>query len=181
LVRASYSFQGLSMSNFTSSKIGRLQIKVLRNSQSEQAGFTIVELLTVVCLIGILSVLALTGFSVYRQKAAYAVASSSYKSARNALEASTADTTNLPGAVAAVVIADPGPVTVAGARDIMIGMQIPKNLKMRVSYDPNCLDATCIEAFMSSRHCLGREYLYWFRRGDGVESLVENVAGAGCP
>ncbi len=147
----------------------------------KEAGFTLIELLTVIGTIAVLCVLALSAFSVYRHKAAYAVAISSYKSARNALEASISDTTNLPNAVMpAVTISDPGPVNGA-SRPIMPGMQMPKNLKMQVAYDPDCFDASCNEAFISSRHCLGREYLYWFRRGDGVESLVENIAGAGCP
>lgn len=153
-----------------------------RLNARKQAGFTLIELLTVIATIGVLSILAMSGFSVYRHKAAYAVATSTYKSARNALEASISDTNNLPAAVApAVTLNTAGPVTVARAKDVMIGMQLPKNLKMLVSYDPTCIDGTCIEAFLSARHCLGKEYLYWFRRGDGIESLVENIAGAGCP
>jgi prepilin-type N-terminal cleavage/methylation domain-containing protein len=153
-----------------------------RNDGSRgELGFTLIELLTVIATIGVLVSLALTGFSVYRASAAYAVATSTYKSARNALEAAVSDPSSLPGAVALTRVTAPGPITAAPASSIMPGMQMPKNMKLQISYDPACEDATCIEAFLSTRHCLGKEYLYWFRRGDGVESLIENVSGAGCP
>ena len=146
------------------------------------SGFTLIELLTVIATLGVLVSLAITGFSVYRASAAYAVANSTYKSARNALEASVSDPSNLPSAVLpAVPLTVAGPITASPVKDVMIGMQLPKNMKLQVSYDPSCQDSSCIEAFLSSRQCMGREYLYWFRRGDGVESLVENVGGAGCP
>ena len=145
------------------------------------SGFTLIELLTVVGIIGILASLALTSFSVYRASAAYAVANSTYRSARNALEAALSDPNNLPGAVASTSITAPGPVTIAGANTLMPGMQLPKNIKVVVAYDPSCQDASCTESFLSARHCMGKQYLYWFRRGDGVESLVEKISGAGCP
>lgn len=146
-----------------------------------ECGFTLIELLTVIATIGVLVSLALTGFSVYRASAAYAVATSTYKSARNALEAAISDPNNLPGAVSPTVrVSDQGPVGGA-ARTVMPGMQMPKNMVMQVQYDPTCVDASCNEAYLSTRHCIGKEYLYWFRRGDGVEMLVEHVGGAGCP
>jgi prepilin-type N-terminal cleavage/methylation domain-containing protein len=159
--------------------------KNVRNGKcvfAKDNGFTLIELLTVIAVIGVLVSLALTGFSLYRASAAYSVAVSTYKSARNALEASVSDPSNLPGLVSPVVpIVNPGPVTASPVKDIMVGMQLPKNMKLSVSYDPGCQDNSCIEAFLSARHCKGKEYMYWFRRGDGVESLVENVSGAGCP
>lgn len=166
-------------------KVQMIVSKNVRSSESfsrEESGFTLIELLTVIATIGVLVSLALTGFSLYRASAAYSVAVSTYKSARNALEASVADTDNLPAAVSpAAGISVPGPVTASPVKDVMIGMQLPKNMKVQVSYDPDCQDSSCNESFLSARHCLGKEYVYWFRRGDGVESLVENVGGAGCP
>ena len=152
------------------------------NRCAMESGFTLIELLTVVALIGILASLAITGFTVYRSSAAYAVATTTYKSARNALEAAVSDPSNLPAAVSPMVaVSSPGIITASPVKGVMPGMSVPKNMKIQVSYDPTCQDASCNEAFLSARHCMGKQYLYWFRRGDGVESLVENVAGSGCP
>ena len=98
------------------------------------------------------------------------------------MKVAVSDPGKLPAAVVpAQTIKIPGPVTAAPAKALMPGMHLPKNITVIISYDPACQDSSCIESFLSARHCQGKQYVYWFRRGDGLEQLVENVAGAGCP
>jgi type IV pilus assembly protein PilA len=57
------------------------------NRKKNQKGFTLVELLIVIAIIGILAAIAIPQFSSYRQKAYMAVAKSDAKNAYTALQA----------------------------------------------------------------------------------------------
>jgi len=143
-------------------------------------GFTLIELLTIIAIIGVLAAISLSGFSIYRASAAYAVASASMHDARNALEAALADQNSLPPAVPLTEQSVAGPISDPQGRMVLPGMQVPKNLMFRYSYDPSCVDPGCVEAFFQTNHCYGVEYPRFVRFGDGLEILLEHVSGAGC-
>jgi len=145
----------------------------------EESGFSLIELLTVIGTIGILAAIMTSGFSVYRASAAYAVASSAFHSARNALEVSLSDADNLPSPVGLETTSGPGGVA-APLRGILPGMQLPKQTKISMSYDPACITDSCTESQITVKHCQAREYVTWSRFGDGVEMLLQHVSGAGC-
>ena len=145
-----------------------------------ESGFTLIEMLVVMALIGILSALGITSFHYYQASAAYASAETTLHNARNAAEAGTSDPDNLPLGVPLTVQKTQG--AVAGiAGDYLPGMMIPKSTSFRVSYDPACIDNTCTAEFIQVNHCSAREYTSWTRRGDGVEVTLRNISGAGCP
>ncbi len=145
-------------------------------------GFTLIELLTVIALIGILASLSISGFHLYKASAAYAVAAQTLHDARNALEASIVDQDNLPPPVPLSEQVAQGVVTDPLGKQILLGLQVPKNMKIRYAYDPDCVDSSCpYEAYLQANHCYGNEYSRWVRFGDGVEVVLEHVAGAGCP
>lgn len=150
-----------------------------RAERSEESGFTLIELLTVIATIGVLASIMLSGFSLYRASAAYAVATSTLQSARNAVEASMSVPDTLPAAVGFTELDAQGAVPVA-LRDLMPGMQMPKDVKLSISYDPACFDPACTETILSARHCKGMEYITWQRFGDGLEIMLEHIDGAGC-
>lgn len=149
--------------------------------QSER-GFTLIELLTVIAIIGVLASLSMSGFSLYKASAAYAVASQTLHGARNALEAALSDPDNPPAAVELDSQEAPGPIADPVARRLLLGMQLPRNVKLSYGYDPTCLDSACAyESYLQANHCSGKEFVRWIRFGDGVEIMLDHVRGDGCP
>ena len=146
-----------------------------------ERGFTLIELLTVIAIIGILASLMLSGFSVYRASAAYAVATDTLRSARNAVEAALTDQNHLPPAVGLTSQTTQGPIADPVGRQVLVGMQVPRNMGLYYSYDPSCVDPACVETSLEARHCLGKEFTRMVRFGDGIEVLLEHVSGLGCP
>ncbi len=145
-----------------------------------ERGFTLIELLTIIGIISVLSLLGLSSFKVYRADAAYSVAESTMRNARNAVEASVNNVDNPPGAVSLVVQRAQGPISDPSARAFLPAMQVPKNVKFQVSYDPSCVSGACQSEFMEVSHCFSNEYTRWIRFGDGVDLLLEHVDGGGC-
>lgn len=143
-------------------------------------GFTLIEMLVVVGILGVLAHLALTSLYVYRSKAAYSTLQITMKNTRNAAEASLIDPEHQPPAVALVSQNVPGPLSDPAAAAFLPGMQIPKNIKFQVSYDPACDDGGCVASFVEIKHCSGKEYMQWLRFGDGMDMPLEPIAGDGC-
>ena len=147
-----------------------------------QRAFTALELLAFFAIVCLLISLTISGLALYRSQAAYSVAQATLKSACSAIKSATSDPGNLHLAVSpAQTVRTSGFVKAAPAQALFSGVQLPKSIALQISYNPACQDSSCIETFLSVRHCRGRQYLYWFRRGDGLEQLVERVKGQGCP
>jgi prepilin-type N-terminal cleavage/methylation domain-containing protein len=147
----------------------------------KEAGFTLIELMTVVVTIGALAGMAVMSFKDYRAKAAYGVAEQTLNDARTALEAALSE----PDAVFAFTLANvaqstPGAFTDPNANDLFPGFRLPKDVKVTVYHDPTCLDSTCLSKAVEVRHCTGIDYVDWQRFGDGVEIKLEHIAGSGC-
>lgn len=149
------------------------------SARPREAGFTLIELLVVFIVIGVLAATSIASFGVYRAKAAYASAEETMSFARRTVEASLTRDVQ-PAAVALYAQTSPGPVADPTAADYLLGMQLGPELKLRVSYDPSCGNGSCQSDFLQVNHCKGEEFIRWIRFGDGVETLLENVSGAGC-
>lgn len=145
-----------------------------------ERGFTLVELLTIVAIIGVLANLSVNSFIVYRSKAAYSNCQKTVRDVRMSAELGTSDPDNPPGAVALYTQNTPGPITGVAASNYLRGMAVPKNMKVRVSYDPTCVVGGCVSSWAELKHCQGTEYIQWIRFGDGTDQLIENIAGTGC-
>lgn len=145
------------------------------------SGFTLVELLTVIAIIGVVAGLGLQSFKEYRAKSAYAVAEQTLGDARVALEAALSepdaafpfDLTNLSQSA-------PGPFADANANSLFPGFRVPKNVKVTVNHDPSCVSGACLSKSVEVRHCTGLDYVTWQRYGDGVEIKLEHISGSGC-
>jgi type IV pilus assembly protein PilA len=66
--------------------------QLLKARKNNQKGFTLVELMIVVAIIGILAAIAIPQFAAYRAKAFNAAAESDLRNFKTAMEASLADT-----------------------------------------------------------------------------------------
>ena len=148
--------------------------------RSGEAGFTLIELLTIIGIIGVLSLLGMSSFKVYRADAAYSVAESTLRNARSAVEASVNNIDNPPPAVSHTVQTASGPIADANARAFLPAMQLPKNVKFQVSYDPTCTSGACQSELLEVSHCYSNEYARWIRFGDGLDLTLEHIAGGGC-
>lgn len=147
--------------------------------QNERA-FTIIELLVVISIIGVLSSLMITSFSTYRQSAGYVAAEAIVSHGRRAAAASTTEADKLPPAVNLVSQTAPGQILDPNAFLYLPGLTVSRNLKVQVSFDPDCLGPDCIAEYIRGDSCLSPEYASWSRFGDGVELFLQNVEGANC-
>jgi prepilin-type N-terminal cleavage/methylation domain-containing protein len=148
---------------------------------NSQRGFTLIELLTVIVILGILSSLGMYSFSVYKQRAAYIVTEQTLGDARTDLEASITNLDNPPGSVALFAQSAQGALQNAAAAALLPSTMVPRNIKFQVSYDADCIDGGCQSEFIQINHCNGTEFVRWIRFGDGVDVLLDHLAGVGCP
>lgn len=141
-------------------------------------GFTLIELLTVIAIIGLLSALGLQGFNLYRQSAAFAASIAMVRQTKTAVAHAKSDPDN-PPAAATGWSNTPGLLPVGPARDLFVGVPVPKNMLVSYAHDPACAGQNDLETAISWRHCAGAKYIRWEQYCDGVELELE-VAGAGC-
>ena len=144
------------------------------------AGFTLIELMVVIGIIGILSLLGMTSFNVYKKQGAYAVVESLVRDSKTVVEGSLNNVDNPPSAVALVSQSSPGSITDSAAYTLLPELKLPRDVSLSVSYDPSCDVSTCQQQFVQVKHCKGDEYIQWIRFGDGVDVTLDRIAGAGC-
>jgi prepilin-type N-terminal cleavage/methylation domain-containing protein len=152
----------------------------MKRTVSSEQGFTLIELLVVIAIIGVLSGLSFSNMQAYKRTTAYSVATQTVKDARTALEAGLVKEALTLPAVGPVSQSAAGTPTDASMVQVFPGFLLSQNVKVTVSFDPSCIDPSCTSAFIEARHCQGEQYLNWTRLGDGVELLVQNIAGVGC-
>lgn len=145
-----------------------------------QRGMTLIELMTVIVLLGVLSGLSISTFKLYRASANYTVAETSMQYARRAIEAALSRTDNPPDAVALTSQTVAGAVVDADAAEYLEGFYLPPNIRVDVEYDPGCNNGGCQSDYVQIKHCEGLEFVRWIRFGDGTELMLPNLPGAGC-
>jgi hypothetical protein len=154
-------------------------ISATSQSARRQHGFTLIELLVSIALLMALSYLSISSFWTYRSTAALSVAQQTLRNARTALEVGINSDT-LPPAVDHTQ-ATQGAITDAAMRDYLPGMLVPRNVSVYAGYDPTCEDAGCESDRLEVRHCLGKQYVTWFRAGDGVGPNLPLVSNGSFP
>ena len=146
-----------------------------------QRGFTLIEVLVVMSLIGVLALLSVQSFQTYRKKASYTVAMSALREARGAATGTLIQADIVFPEVNFVSQSTSGELTDADMSEVFPGVILSPSIKFTGAYFPNCGDANCTAVFAQVRPCSGEEYATWTRLGDGTEILAEHIAGVGCP
>lgn len=145
-----------------------------------ERGFTIIELLTVVGIIGVVSALGLTSFYVYKSDAAYASAARLVQDSITAVEVALSMPDQTLGAVPDYVQTEQGQVSDPAAKALLEGIVVPRKMKLQFSYDPTCESGACVLASVQANHCQAEDSPRWIRYGDGVDVRLEHIAGTSC-
>lgn len=150
--------------------------KSVRNRRKD-SGFTLVELITAVGIIGVLASISIQSFSVYKKNAYYSIATRTLGDARIAFSAAETGTEgDLPSLSTTI---STGGETTGVADEILPGLIMPVGVSLNVSYNPSCDNAGCDVISLISAHCKGEAYTTWIRSGDYFDILVEKISGAG--
>lgn len=146
-----------------------------------ERGFTFIELLVTVAILGVLSALALTAFAVYKDNAEVARGQSTMRNARVSFEVGDEDAT--PGLSVPLTFTATAGGPVPGALSaILPGAETPKDLMLGAQYeycDTNS-PAMQLNQLLVVVPCRATRRLQWMRFCGGLEVIQENLPGGGC-
>lgn len=136
-------------------------------------GFTLVELLVSIAIVGILAALALTGFTIYKQDAEFAKAESDLRNARVSMEAGSQD---LPDGYSLPLTYTS---TTGGAVEDPIEEVLPegvtsKDVQLGVNYESCAGSSPDVHQYIVAIACKGGENnaRTWTKTCDGLEILT---------
>ena len=145
------------------------------HSSSEQGGFTLLELLMSLVIIGILATLFTIAAGIYRSKAYYAISEQMLQQAKVALEAGMAETEGAPSSFMSIWQNTPGPITDFYTENVALGFVNPDNAVIYIDHLDTCSTDWCLVNWIRARHCDSNEYVYWYRFYNGVEMTYRHV------
>lgn len=119
---------------------------------SNSKGFSLVELLFTLAILGILTAMLTQSYEMYKDKAQHSSALSLFTDTRTALEGGKIDSESFNGPM---VVEESGPGVPGGdfGQILLKGLILPDKHKVYVRHTPNCAEDTCIEDIISVRHC----------------------------
>ncbi len=143
---------------------------------NNQSGFSLIELLTVVALIGILSSIATQAFTLYKDKAQHSSAITLFNQLRTSLEGGKIESESFPEEIMEVAQQEAGTASGEYGQTLLKGLVIPPLHKIYVRHDPTCEDDLCLEDVVSVRHCQSSKIVTFSQFHSGVYSLNVNTS-----
>jgi prepilin-type N-terminal cleavage/methylation domain-containing protein len=143
-----------------------------------QSGFTLIELLITIATIMVLSGIALTGFTVYKEQAYIRMEEQMMQQARTALEAGKQDSESFPDEAIIVDQRTPGPMADDSGKQLLPGLTLPPEFRVYAKHDPTCSDSGCMEDYLITRSCHTHKKVVYFHMYQGVEATMSNVDDA---
>jgi len=120
---------------------------------SNSKGFSLVELLFTLAILGILTAMLTQSYEMYKEKAQHSSALSLFTDTRTALEGGKIDSESFEEE--SMVVEESGPGVPGGdyGQILLKGLILPDKHKIYVRHKPDCVEDTCIEDIISVRHC----------------------------
>lgn len=143
-------------------------------------GFSLVELLVVIGIMGIVSALGMTGLAVYKDSAEYSKAESTLRTARTALSVSELDLA-LGFSMGLTYSGTSGEPLEPALSAVLPGAGVPKEVRIGVLYN-SCegADGAAIKSIVYSQPCRSKRQTYVTKDCAGNEIVLSNVAFMGC-
>ncbi len=145
---------------------------------SNSRGFTMIELLISVAIIGVLAALSMSAFFIYKNDAEYAKAETDLRNARTAFEAGIQDDPS--GSLALAFTGTGGGVLPVAMQNVLPNAMTSKDVKLGVQYDacPAGGGAGVLSQYLVATSCNAHRAAMWTRFCDGIEVFVGEVPGA---
>ncbi|HMO16869.1 MAG TPA: prepilin-type N-terminal cleavage/methylation domain-containing protein [Oligoflexia bacterium] len=118
-----------------------------------ESGFSLVELLITMAIIGVLTGIVTQSYDMYKEKAQHSSAITLFNHTRTALEGGKIFSESFPDAVMEVSQNGPGPAGGDYGQVLLKSLIIPDKHNVYVRHAANCDDPLCIEDVISVRHC----------------------------
>lgn len=149
--------------------------------RADQQGFSLLEVLIVIVILGLLSMFAITSFWLYKEKAEYAKAESTYRSMRTAIEVGDQEADVGSSVAYAETVESGGPVSGALA-DLLPGGTTPNGVIVGASFEycDGASGAMDVRQFLAVKACKADKQINFTRFCGGIEIFTPNIAGSGC-
>lgn len=144
-------------------------------------GFTLVELLVAIAVLGVLAGLAIKAFDTYKIRAYDAIADGTFSQTRAALEAAKIDSETFPERALTSTNTGPGVPEDEDGELLLPGLVIPRDVRVFVFHEPGCRDGGCVEDVIQVRHCRSnRAISYSYLKNFGTVLNRNAEPGEGC-
>jgi prepilin-type N-terminal cleavage/methylation domain-containing protein len=140
---------------------------------SDNKGFSILELLFTILILGVLTAILTQSYSMYKEKAQHSSAMTLFNQARTALEGGKISSESFPDEVMVVEQTGPGVPEGEHGQTLLQGLVLPEYLQVYVRHTPTCENDLCVEDVISVRHCQTNKMVTFtqFRSGLYVQNL----------
>lgn len=146
--------------------------------ENNESGFSLLELLSIVCIIWVLSGLAMQSYKLYQKRAYDSAADQMLNTIKVALESGRIeDSLTDPPEWRFVTINQPEQVNDPNVTEFLPGLVYQAHVELSVERNGECemgqMGNHCITEWIEVRHCKGETVKAWWRFRDGTENRAE--------